>query len=434
MIQINYVGFPFILHLCGFTSPYMVKNLTVIGGGAAGFFCAVNAAKLNPRLQVAILEKSAKLLSKVRISGGGRCNVTHHCFSIAEMVKNYPRGQHFVKKAFHHFFTNDTIEWFKQRGVAIKTEADGRMFPDTDSSETIIACLLEEAQHYGVSVQTNTGVTGVSLNENKKFVVALIGGKNIVSDYVCIACGGFPKLSQFGWIQELGHTIVPPVPSLFTFNLQKNNITSLMGVSVPEVNLKIKGTRFQQSGPLLITHWGLSGPAILKLSAFASVELAGCNYEFTVIVNWTGNSNEHDVLNLLRKFREENAKKKIRNKMPVHLPQRFWEYQLEYAGIDPDKNWADLPARQQNLMAKNLSSQEFAVKGKTTFKEEFVTAGGVSLSEITPSTMESRMITGLYFAGEIMDVDGITGGFNFQHAWTSGFVAASAIARAIDTK
>lgn len=408
------------------------KHLTVIGGGAAGFFCAVNAARLNHRLRVTILEKSGKLLSKVRISGGGRCNVTHECFSISEMIRNYPRGQHFLKKAFHHFFTDDTLEWFKKRSVTLKAEEDGRMFPDTDSSETIIHCLLEEAQRHDVQIQTNKGVLRVSKIEGERFSIGLADGSDIVSDFVCIACGGFPKLSQFDWIQALGHSIVPPVPSLFTFNLQRNNITSLMGVAVQNVTIKIKGTRFQQSGPLLITHWGLSGPAVLKLSAFAAIELASCDYDFTVIVNWTGDSNEHDLLRLLRAFREEHSRKKIRNKMPVSLPQRFWEYQLEQAEIDPDKNWADLPAKQQNLLAKNLSSQEFQVRGKTTFKEEFVTAGGVSLTEISSSTMESRKVAGLYFAGEIMDVDGITGGFNFQHAWTSGFVAAKAIALAAE--
>lgn len=409
----------------------MQKHLIVIGGGAAGFFCAVNAAMQSPVLRVTILEKSGKLLSKVRISGGGRCNVTHACFSISDMIRNYPRGQNFLKQAFHHFFTKDTIEWFQQRGVRLKAEEDGRMFPVTDSSETIINCLIREAEKHGVLIRTNSGVKEIRKadegKEKGQFVVHLSDDTTLRSDYVCVACGGFPKLNQYEWLQNLGHSITSPVPSLFTFNLPGNPITSLMGVSVADAMVKIKGTRFQQTGPLLVTHWGFSGPAVLKLSAYAANTLASLKYDFEILVNWVGNSNENEMLAGLRVVRQEHARKKLKNQAPVNLPQRLWEYHLENAGIDTGINWAELPARQQNLLAKNLCSQEFHVKGKTTFKEEFVTAGGVSLNEISPSTMESRILPGLFFAGEIMDVDGITGGFNFQHAWTSGFIAASAI-------
>jgi predicted Rossmann fold flavoprotein len=254
------------------------KSLIVIGGGAAGFFCAVNAARLHPGMKVILLEKTSKLLSKVKVSGGGRCNVTHACFSIAEMIKRYPRGGNFVKKTFHHFFTTDTVEWFKQRGVTLKTEADGRMFPITNNSQTIIDCLVAEANKYNVEIRMNAAVESFS-HSNDKFEISLSGGRSLQADLLCIACGGYPKSAQFDWLTQSGHTIQSPVPSLFTFNLPGHNITSLMGIAVPETTVKIIGTKLQQSGPLLITHWGMSGPAILKTSAWAARILAEKNYE-----------------------------------------------------------------------------------------------------------------------------------------------------------
>ena len=424
----------------------MKKRLIVIGGGAAGFFCAVNAAAFSPQLEVIILERTGKLLSKVRISGGGRCNVTHACFSIPEMIKNYPRGANFLKKSFHHFFTNDTIKWFEDRGVQLKTEVDGRIFPVSDKSESIISCLVSEANAYKVQVMMNRQVVeikgSVPLRNVSNTVmddrsnlstVMLASGELVSSDFVCIACGGFSKRSQFDWLSNLGHSIADPVPSLFTFNLQGNPISSLMGVSVAKANIRIAGTKFSQEGPLLITHWGLSGPAVLKLSAFAAIELSRLNYHYKIFINWIPSYNENTLRQEFSILRLQSATQKIINRNAFQLPNRLWAFLLQQAGIPEDMRWADLPARLQNILIKYLCNHEFVVKGKTTFKEEFVTAGGISPNEIDPNTMKSKIIPNIYFAGEVMNVDGITGGFNFQHAWTSGYLAAKGIVQAAGT-
>lgn len=405
----------------------MQKTLVVIGGGAAGFFCAVNAARMYPSLKVLLLEKSNKLLSKVKVSGGGRCNTTHACFEIPELVKKYPRGQNFLKKSFHQFYTQDTIQWFEERGVQLKTEEDGRMFPVTDNSQTIIDCLLKEADKYKVAVQLQTGVTSIQKKENK-FELQLSNADIISADFVCVATGGFPKANMFDWLTTTGHTIATPVPSLFTFNMPGNPITSLMGVSVERAIVKVVGTKLQEEGPLLITHWGMSGPVILRTSAWGARELADKNYHFTILVNWIPNYTEQMLRDEWQEIRDRSGAQKISNKNPFGLPNRLWLYLLQVSEIDPECRWSDLPAKQQNKLIKQLTAQEFLVQGKTTFKDEFVTAGGILLSEIDPQTMQSRKQPGLFFAGEVMDVDGITGGFNFQHAWTSGFIAAKAIA------
>ena len=403
------------------------KRLIVIGGGAAGFFCAVNAARLNRELEVIILEKSSKLLSKVKVSGGGRCNVTHSCFSIAEMVKKYPRGESFLKKAFHHFFTTDTINWFKERGVTLKTETDGRMFPDTDTSQTIIDCLIKEVNKYGVQIRVNAEIKEM-IPATGQWMLVVTNGEKLVADFVCIASGGYPKTVQFEWLKRIGHTIEEPVPSLFTFNMPGNDITSLMGVVAKNVSVKIAGSKLSSQGPLLITHWGMSGPAILKLSAWGARELQQKNWHFTIIVNWFPELNENTLREKIQQLRFEIASQKIANRNPFELPQRLWEYLLQQSGIHENMRWADLPAKEQNKLIKNICAQEFEVKGKTTFKEEFVTAGGIMLNEIDHNTMESKMAPNLYFAGEVLNVDGITGGFNFQNAWTTGFIAAKSIA------
>ena len=405
----------------------MSRQLIVIGGGAAGFFCAVNAARLNTGLKIIIIEKSNKILSKVKVSGGGRCNVTHACFDISEMSKKYPRGGNFVKKIFHHFFTTNTISWFEERGVKLKVEADGRMFPVTDSSQTIIDCLLNEAKRYNVDILLQHEVKSVK-QENNIFYLETGNGKILECDYLCIASGGYPKASMFDWLVKLSHSFEDPVPSLFTFNLLKNPITKLMGVSVNNVSVKIPGTKLTQTGPLLITHWGLSGPAILKLSAWGARELAQRNYDFSILVNWVPVFNEQNLADHMQTIRFESASQKIVNRNPFGLPQRLWEFILESSGINNELRWADLPAKNQNKLIRNLSSFEFNVKGKTTFKEEFVTAGGIKLNEIDHHTMMSKKVPNLFFAGEVMDVDGVTGGFNFQHAWTSSFIAAKTIA------
>jgi predicted Rossmann fold flavoprotein len=403
------------------------KKLVVIGGGAAGFFCAVNAAQMDPLLEVIIIEKTGKLLSKVKVSGGGRCNVTHACFSIADMIKKYPRGAGFLKKAFHDFFTTDTIEWFKKRHVELKTEADGRMFPVSNTSQTIIDCLMNEVNRYDVGIMMNRDAKQLTI-DNGQWKIVFANEEVIYADYVCIASGGYPKSAQFEWLKNIGHTIEEPVPSLFTFNMPGNPVTELMGITAENVSVKINGTKLSQEGPLLITHWGMSGPAILKLSAQGARELANKNYEFTISVNWVPTYNEQTLKDKFQQVRFDIAATKINNRNPFSVPQRLWTYLLQQSGINEDMRWADLPAKEQNKFIKNLCAQEFAVKGKTTFKEEFVTAGGISLNEIDHATMQSKIVPNLFFAGEVIDVDGVTGGFNFQNAWTTGYISAKAIA------
>ncbi|MDB5248526.1 MAG: hypothetical protein JWQ40_2920 [Segetibacter sp.] len=414
----------------GINSPFRGlgdKQLVVIGGGAAGFFCAVNAARMNPSMKVTIVEKTSKLLSKVRVSGGGRCNVTHACFEISSLVKRYPRGTNFLKKTFHQFNTNHCKEWFEQRGVKLKTEADGRMFSITDSSQTIIDCLLKEANKYGVEIVMNSEVRSMKHKEGQ-FMLELANNRLITSDYVCVACGGYPKSSMFDWLKALGHSIEEPVPSLFTFNMPGSPITKLMGVSVEKATVKIVGSKLSDEGPLLITHWGMSGPAILKLSAWGARELANKDYHFNILVNWLADYNEQTLRDQWQSIRNEHTAQKIGNRNPFNLAARLWVYLLNESGVHEDLRWADLPSKEQNKLIKNLTAHEFEVKGKTTFKEEFVTCGGIRLSEVDANTMESRLVPNLFFAGEILDVDGVTGGFNFQHAWTSGWIAGKAIA------
>ncbi|GEO07878.1 NAD(P)/FAD-dependent oxidoreductase [Segetibacter aerophilus] len=404
-----------------------MSKLIVIGGGAAGFFCAINAARLNPSLQVTIVEKTSKLLAKVRVSGGGRCNVTHACFQIPALVKKYPRGTNLLKKSFHQFNTAHCVSWFEERGVKLKTEADNRMFSITDSSQTIIDCLLREASKYKVEILMNREVKQLA-RVNDEWQLVCSDNSLITADYVCVACGGYPKSAMFEWLTRLGHSIEEPVPSLFTFNIPNNPITKLMGVSVEQATVKIVGSKLSDEGPLLVTHWGMSGPAILKLSAWGARELANKNYHFNILVNWLSSYNEQTLRDQWQLLRNEKSAQKIGNRNPFNLPSRLWIYLLNESGINEEIRWADLPGKEQNKLIKNLTAQEFEVKGKTTFKEEFVTCGGIKLSEVDANTMQSKIVPNVYFAGEILDVDGITGGFNFQHAWTSGWIAAKAIA------
>ena len=403
------------------------KHLIVIGGGAAGFFVAANAARINPSLKVTLLEKGSKLLSKVKVSGGGRCNVTHACFDIAEMSRKYPRGGNFLKKSFHQFFVTDTIQWFRERGVMLKTEEDGRMFPVTDSSETVIDCLMHEVIAHHVEIVMNAEVRTVC-KEGGKFLVELSGSRTLASDFVCIASGGYNKSLSFEWIRQLGHTIEEPVPSLFTFNVPGHPITRLMGISVTDAHVKFAGSRLSERGPVLITHWGLSGPAVLRLSAWGARELAVCRWQFTVTLSWLPDFNENSLKERFQELRNESASQRILNKSKFGLPLRLWQFLGEESGVAADVRWADLSAKVQNQFIRNLVNYNLTISGKTTFKEEFVTAGGVHVGEIDVNTMQSKILPGLYFAGEVMNVDGITGGFNFQHAWTSGWIAAKAIA------
>jgi len=383
---------------------------------------------MDPKLKVVIVEKSNKLLSKVKISGGGRCNVTHACFEIAEMAKRYPRGGNFVKKLFHQFFTRDTIAWFGERGVLLKTEADGRMFPVTDTSQTIIDCLLEEARRYDVEIRMQCAVTAIE-QAGAEFKIHTAKGEVFHGNYVCIACGGFPKAEQFQWLKDLGHSIAEPVPSLFTFNSPRNSLTQLMGVSVEDAKVTVAGMKLQQRGALLITHWGISGPVVLRLSAWAARELAQTGWHFRALINWLPELPEPLLRERIGRWRSEKGPQKISGKNEFGLPNRLWQFLLAQSGIDDQKRWADLPSKNQNQLIRNLLEFELPVEGKTTYKDEFVTAGGIALPEVDVQTMMSRKIPGLFFAGEVVDVDGITGGYNFQNAWSTGFVAARSVVK-----
>jgi predicted Rossmann fold flavoprotein len=406
------------------------RVLIIIGGGAAGFFCAVNAARLHKGLKVIILEKTAKILSKVKVSGGGRCNVTHACFDIAEMSKRYPRGQNFVKKTFHQFFTKDTIDWFEERGVKLKAESDGRMFPVSNSSQSIIDCLLEEAKKYSIEIKLQAEVKEWKY-ESSEFHIFLGDRQKLTADFLCIASGGYSKKSMFDWLKNAGHTIAEPVPSLFTFNLPKHPITELMGISTEKARVRIEGSKLTEEGPVLITHWGLSGPAILRLSAWGARELADKSYDFKAHINWLPQYNESSLKEEFRSFRQELSTKKVINHNFTNLPNRLFSFLLQQAGVADHTRFADLPSKVENALIRNLVDYIVEVKGKTTFKEEFVTAGGIMLTEVDVNTMMSKKQPNLFFAGEVLDVDGITGGFNFQHAWTSGWIAANSLGHSL---
>ena len=376
---------------------------------------------------MAVFEKTGKALQKVKASGGGRCNVTHAHTDITEMSAHYPRGRQLLKKSLHRFPPAKTIEWFEQREVKLKTEDDGRMFPITDVSQTIIDCIWQEMMRNKVQVFYHKAVEKIELLSTGKFAIHFADSSIYECDRVIIAAGGFPKKEQYKWIENLGHTVQSPVPSLFTFNMPRHPVTELMGVSVPEVTIKIAGTKIMQQGPLLITHWGMSGPAILKTSAISARELADRNYDFKIIVNWLNETSDNDLKEMLLEIRKEQGKQLVHNKNPFNLPKRLWEYIVQQCGIKEDVKWGELSASAQNKLTEHLLRDIYHVKGKTTFKEEFVTCGGITLSEIDPQTMQSRKVPGLFFAGELLDVDGVTGGYNFQHAWSSGWIAAQNI-------
>ena len=404
------------------------RKIIVIGGGAAGFFTAVNIASQHPELEVVLLEKSNKLLSKVSVSGGGRCNVTHACFDNSILVKHYPRGEKELRNVFSRFTTTDTINWSKQRGVELKTEEDGRMFPISNTSETIVQCLLKEAEKYNVNIKLGVDIIGIEKNDDNTFTLHANGGGRFECDKLVIATGGNAKETAYQWIEKLGHAIIKPVPSLFTFNIPNNPVTELMGVSVPHAKVKIAGTKLETEGPLLITHWGLSGPAILKASAWGARQLSEMNYQFSALVNWLPKHTDEKLRIEFNNQREENASKTIIGNGPFELPKRLWEFLCHKANIHETMRWADLPKKNANVLVNHLLNDEYKVQGKTTFKEEFVTCGGVSLKEIDLSKMESKLIPGLFFAGEVIDVDGITGGFNFQNAWSTAWVVSQNIA------
>lgn len=397
-------------------------NIIVVGGGAAGFFTAINIVEKNPKLKVSILERGAEVLQKVRISGGGRCNVTHACFEPNELVKFYPRGEKELRGPFHQFCSGDTIEWFERHGVELKIEDDGRMFPISNSSQTIIDCFLQATQKLGIKILTGQSVQ--SIFENNGFWKVETQSEHYLVEKLILATGSNPKIWEM--LQNFGHAIVSPVPSLFTFNIKDTRIKELPGVAA-NVSVKVKDTKLNSSGPLLITHWGMSGPAILKLSAWGARILHDKNYQFTIYVNWLNDVDTEDAEKILKELKQEQAKKAVSKKSPFEFPNRLWESLVLASGIESQTKWADVSKIQLQKLAHELTNASFQVNGKSTFKEEFVTAGGIDLKEINFKTMESKLHQNLYFAGEIVNIDAITGGFNFQNAWTSGFIVASAI-------
>jgi predicted Rossmann fold flavoprotein len=400
-------------------------KVAIVGGGAAGFFAAFSVKEHHPESQVTIFEKSDKLLSKVKISGGGRCNVTHACFQVSQLSKFYPRGAKQLKRAFSIFQPKDTVAWFAARGIELKTESDGRMFPVTDDSQTIIDCFLHEAQIKKIQIVKQARVN--ELHPEKSGFTLVFNESKQHFDKVIIASGGSPKTRGFEWLKNIGHAIINPIPSLFTFNMPEEHVKELMGLVVENATARIQGTKLQYTGPILITHWGMSGPAILKLSAWGARLLYDYNYKFNVQMNWLSVKSENEVHDMINAQMDRIRKKKIANANPFGLPNRMWLFLLEKVQINSDTPWMELSKKNRNKLVNVLLNDVYAVSGKTTFKEEFVTCGGISLLDVDMKSMQSRICRDLYFAGEVLDIDGITGGFNFQAAWTTGYIAGKLI-------
>ena len=400
-------------------------KIAIVGGGAAGFFAAFSVKEHHPESQVTIFEKSDKLLSKVKISGGGRCNVTHACFQVSQLSKFYPRGAKQLKKAFSIFQPKDTVAWFRARGIDLKTESDGRMFPVSDDSQTIIDCFLHEAQIKKIQIVKQSRVN--ELHPEKSGFTLVFNESKKHFDKVIIASGGSPKVRGFEWLKNIGHTIINPIPSLFTFNMPEEPVKDLMGLVVENATARIQGTKLAYKGPVLITHWGMSGPAILKLSAWGARLLYDHNYKFNVQINWLSVKSENEVHDMINAKMDRIRKKKIANANLFGLPNRMWLFLLEKVQINSDSPWMELSKKNRNKLVNVLLNDVYAVSGKTTFKEEFVTCGGISLLDVDMKSMQSRICSDLYFAGEVLDIDGITGGFNFQAAWTTGYIAGKLI-------
>ena len=399
-------------------------DVIIVGGGAAGFFAAINITEQNPELKVAILERGKEVLTKVKVSGGGRCNVTHAEFIPQELTQNYPRGEKELLGPFHQFMTGDTIEWFEKRGVDLKIEEDGRMFPVSNSSQTIIDCFLNEAKKYGVEILMGHSVMAIEHTEIL-FKIETNQGQ-FSAKKVLITTGSNPKIWKL--LESLGHTVLQPVPSLFTFNIKDDRIIDIPGVVAQDVEVKVLGTNLWSEGPLLITHWGMSAPSILKLSAFGALELAKRDYKFQIEVNFIKQSFEA-CLEMLKKLKQELAKKAIYKSTQYNLPKRLWHKLVLASNMDSETRWADLNKNQLENLTGQLTKAIFNVDGKSTFKEEFVTAGGVNLKEVNFKTFESRLHENMFFAGEVLNIDAVTGGFNFQNAWTGAFIAAQNISK-----
>lgn len=400
-------------------------KIAVIGGGAAGFFAALSVKEFYPNYQVTIFEKSNKVLSKVKISGGGRCNVTNATFDIKELSSNYPRGENFLKKAFGQFNTKETIEWFENRGVLLETLSDNCIFPKSNTSQSVIDCFINQSKIKDIEVLLKTGIIRM-----EKFGDGfhLFSQENqFYFDKVIVTTGGQPKITGLKWLEELGHSIISPLPSLFTFNMPNNPICELMGNVVENTTVKVEGTKLIAKGPLLVTHWGMSGPAVLKLSAWGARILEEKGYNFSILVNWLDDKKAEEVQDLIEKIIKENGDKKVVNYNPFPMTNRLWCFILDKSIISRDIKWKELGKKAFNKLINNLLNDRYEVSGKTTFKEEFVTAGGVSLTNINVQKMESKVVPGLFFAGEILDIDGITGGFNFQAAWTTAYIAGKSV-------
>ncbi|MFZ1695101.1 MAG: NAD(P)/FAD-dependent oxidoreductase [Flavobacteriales bacterium] len=404
----------------------MQQHIAIIGGGAAGYMAAISAKTHRPDAEVLLLEKSDKLLSKVRISGGGRCNVTHDCPEPRKLARHYPRGEAFLRKVFAQWGQPETVQWFAQQGVQLKTESDGRMFPSTESSQTVIDALQGAAEKLGVRVRLSCAVSRMERVDEVWQLATPQGSLQV--DRMIVASGGSPKAEGLEWLRALGHEVVAPVPSLFTFNLTDERIRELMGVVAPNVRLRIEGTKLESNGPLLITHWGFSGPVVLRLSAFGARALHERNYAYTVRVHWLGDVNEQQAREQLLAEAAAHPKRQLANATGFGLPARLWSYLLERSGLQPDKPLSELGPRLLARLLDVLTNDKYAAQGKTTFKEEFVTAGGISLAQVDPLTLQSTVQTGLHFAGEVLDIDGITGGFNFQAAWSTGWLAGRSAA------
>ena len=401
-----------------------MKKVMVIGGGAAGFFTAINAKEMNPELDITILEKGKEVLQKVKISGGGRCNVTHACFEPKELVQFYPRGEKELLGPFHQFMTGDTFEWFENNGIPLKIEKDNRVFPESNSSQTIIDCFLGKTKALGIPVLKNHGVNSIKKQADSWLVTTK--EQQFVCDAVVMAAGSSKKVWELS--KALRHSIISPVPSLFTFNIKDSRIKDLLGISVPNATVQLEDTNLEASGPLLITHWGMSGPAILKLSAFGARVLAEKNYEYQVQVNWLSRPT-HKIVNVLLNLKKKHSKKQVIVRSPFEeIPKRLWERFVLATTIKTTFNWADVSHEQIDALANQLTKSVYIAKGKSTFKEEFVTAGGVDLREINFKNFESKLQNNLFFVGEVLNIDAVTGGFNFQNAWTGGWLCAKALA------
>lgn len=404
-------------------------DIIVIGGGAAGVFAAIEAASANRALRIALIEKTNRLLTKVKISGGGRCNVTHNCDYPSKLIENYPRGGKKLKSGFRSFGTLEMRSWLAQRGVELKTEADGRVFPVSDSSQTIIDCFLRELQSKNIDLKLRTEVKEIKQSDGL-FTLHLRSGNSLHCQKVIVATGGNKRAAAYEWLSDLGLEVNTPVPSLFTFNIPSSPFKELMGLSVPHAFVQIPGTKWKQDGALLITHWGLSAPAVIKLSAWAAIELHQKSYQFPVLVNWCGSS-EEDVRTAFSELIRAHPKKQIGSLSFADIPKRLWKLLLQLSEVEESILLSELPKKKRNKLIENLVRFPLEVNGKTTFKEEFVTCGGVALHELELNSFESKKIPGLYCVGEVVNVDGVTGGFNFQHAWTSGHLAGVAAAQSL---